>query len=239
MVRLTTVRFVGDVHGKLNKYFHRIRTVPYSIQLGDVGFKSEYNVIKNTDWLDSNYHKILGGNHDDYYEENGIFVNQTPHFLGDYGIHTVPDFGDIFFVRGGRSIDASIRAEGFDWFRQEEISYVQGLKALEFYKETKPNFVISHECPEEVIHLLQQDREERVKRKKKGPFFARIKTWNGMPILPSKTAFLLQGMFEFHQPKFWLFGHHHQSFNKVHNGTRFICLNELQYMDINSNFEII
>lgn len=238
MTRLTSVRFIGDVHGKLHKYLNRANGAKYSIQLGDVGFKEEYDYLRNAD-LDANFHKILGGNHDDYHEENGVFVNQTPHFLGDFGIHTIPDFGDIFFVRGGRSIDYSSRTEGYDWFRLEEMQHIQGLKALELYKETKPQLMISHECPEEAIHLLQEDRELKARRKKKGPYFYQVKTWNGMPILPSKTAFLLQGMFEIHQPKIWLFGHHHQSFNGVHNGTRFICLNELQYMDINENLEIL
>ena len=238
MTKFTTVRFVGDVHGKLHKYLNRVSAVPYSVQLGDVGFKREYDFLRETD-LNPNCHKILAGNHDDYQEENGYFVNQTSHFLGDFGIHAFPDFCEIFFVRGGRSIDASTRKEGIDWFRQEELSYNKGMEALEFYKKIKPEFVISHECPEEVIHLLQQVRELKAKRRKKGPYFYGIKTWNGLPILPSLTAILLQGMFEFHQPKIWLFGHHHQSFNKVHNGTRFICLNELQYMDINENLEIL
>lgn len=44
----------------------------------------------------------------------------------------------------------------------------------------------------------------------------------------SITRNLLQSMFEEHQPKLWLFGHHHRSKRKEINGTEFICVKELQ-----------
>ena len=229
-MRLPFVRFVGDVHGKLRGYFNRIADIKYSIQLGDMGFREEYQVLRANKWLDPTRHKILGGNHDDYLQENGLFVNQTEHFLGDSGIYLIPDFGKVFFVRGGRSIDSARRKEGRDWFRQEELNYKEGTEALVKYEEVKPELMISHECPEQVIHGMQLAREAKGKR---------IKTWGGLPILPSSTAMLLQGMFEVHQPKIWLFGHHHQSFNEVIQGTRFICLNELEYVDINTKLEIL
>jgi hypothetical protein len=34
-------------------------------------------------------------------------------------------------------------------------------------------------------------------------------------------------MFEAHQPKLWIHGHWHVSRNAEYNGTRFICLEEL------------
>lgn len=39
-------------------------------------------------------------------------------------------------------------------------------------------------------------------------------------------------MFEMHQPRIWLFGHWHFDFDGVIDGTRFICLGELSYRDL-------
>jgi Icc-related predicted phosphoesterase len=42
----------------------------------------------------------------------------------------------------------------------------------------------------------------------------------------------LHMMFQEHQPKLWVFGHHHQSKDVQINGTRFVCLNELETMTL-------
>ena len=45
---------------------------------------------------------------------------------------------------------------------------------------------------------------------------------------PSRTRQAFQAMFEAHQPDLWVFGHWHHSFDGVLDGTRFVCLNELE-----------
>jgi len=205
------LRFIGDVHGKQSQYTGIATKAVHSIQLGDVGF--DYKWIDRN--LPSDTHKILGGNHDNYTIVNGVFVEQTPHFLGDFGIYTVPEFGDIFYVRGGQSIDRKYRKEGVSWWPLEEITYDQATQALELYTQTKPSFVISHECPESLLDYVGMPREEAL-------------NWG---IRPSMTAKLLEQMFQFHQPKWWLFGHHHKDWNMEINGTNFCCLNELSYLD--------
>jgi hypothetical protein len=79
----------------------------------------------------------LGGNHDNYEEWEGRFIQQPAHFLGDFGVHKVPSFGEFFFLRGGYSIDKAYRKEGRDWWPGEEVSYSQGMKALEMYGDLK------------------------------------------------------------------------------------------------------
>ena len=164
------------------------------------------------------HHKILAGNHDNYEEKDGKFILQTPHFLGDFGVYTVPNYGDFFFVRGGYSIDWKYRKEGRDWWAKEQLSYSQGLEALKLYEAIKPNFVISHECPTSVIDLV-----------------AIGKTWNGEVIRPSSTAELLDQMWEIHKPKMWIFGHFHRDWTDLIEGTTFCCLDELNYMDFKKN----
>ena len=210
------LRFIGDVHGKQIKYIEIANRAVHSIQLGDVGF--DYTWILNN--LPSDNHKILGGNHDNYEVLDGKFHLQTPHFLGDFGVYTVPEFGEIFFVRGGYSIDRSFRREGQNWWPLEQITYKQGVDALELYSQTKPKFVISHECPSGLLDYVGMPKQEAL-------------NWG---IRPSMTANLLQSMFEFHQPLIWCHGHHHKSKFIIQENTTFISLGELAFIDFPKNF---
>lgn len=204
-----TLRVVGDVHGKIPQYIDIVQHSEYSIQVGDMGFN--YDAL-NT--LDPWHHKVIGGNHDNYAVLDGIFYKQTPHFLGDFGVHTVPNFGDVFFVRGASSIDKAQRTEGLDWWPDEQLSYEKMQAALDLYEQVRPSFVITHECPSTII-----------------AYVSGYKTWDGVEIRPSMTAQLLQVMWQVHNPKVWIFGHHHKSFQLTLEGTHFQCLAELEYAD--------
>jgi predicted phosphodiesterase len=204
------LRIIGDVHGKLEDYIQLASQAEYSIQLGDLGF--DYDPIKI---LNPIKHRVLGGNHDNYSVMDGVFHKQTSHFLGNYGVHNIPVVGDLFFVRGGHSIDKAQRTENYNWWTDEQISYSDGLKALDEYTKVKPDFMISHECPASVIEMV-----------------AGFKTWDGEEIRPSMTANLLEQMFDVHKPHLWIFGHHHKFFDMNVKGTRFICLPELACFDI-------
>jgi hypothetical protein len=212
------LRIIGDVHGKMEDYLVLADAAEYSVQVGDMGF--EYHAL--TRFLEPDKHKVLGGNHDNYEKVDGKFIFQTPHFLGDYGVHTIPGCCDFFFVRGGKSIDWKQRleweaaGEGRSWWSDEELSYGEGMKALEMYKEVKPEFVITHECPASLVELVSG-----------------AKTWDGVLLRPSLTANLLEAMWDAHQPKLWLFGHHHRDFFMNLRGTDFRCLKELGYVDLN------
>lgn len=207
------LRFIGDVHGFAKKYLELIPQAEFSIQLGDLSY--EYSFLNH---VDSSKHKVLAGNHDNYTSENGIFIHQTPHFLGDFGKLEIPFLSSIFFVRGARSIDASQRPCWIDYWKEEELSYAQGMQALDFYEKENPKIVISHECPESIIDYI-----------------SRGKTWNGELIRPSSTANLLQNMLEIHEPDLWVFGHHHINFDQKINNTRFVCVDILDVFDIEKN----
>jgi hypothetical protein len=72
--------------------------------------------------------------------------------------------------------------------------------------------MVTHDCPESIARNL----------------FLEMKI-----SFPSITRQALDGMLNIHRPNIWIFGHYHQSIDTVINGTRFICLNELEYKDIN------
>lgn len=195
----TNFRLIGDVHGHYRKYHQLLRKAQSTLQIGDFGF--EYTTLSA---VDARRHRIIGGNHDNYDE-----IGNWPHCLGDYGVHTVDGFGDIFFIRGGQSIDRHLRIEGISWWRAEELSMAECYAALAEYKRVKPNFVVSHECPRSVIPYVTES----------------------MLLIPSRTNQLLEQMFSAHKPARWIFGHFHKSWTKSIDGTLFTCLNELECLD--------
>lgn len=206
-----TLTLCGDVHGNIPAYIHLVKDSDYSIQLGDLGFNYKPSMFN----ISSEFHKVVAGNHDNYTLNEGVFIHQTAHFLGNFGVHVVPNIGSFFFVRGGQSIDRDERIIGINWWPEEELNYFQCANASKYYEEIKPDIVVSHECPKEII-----------------PFVSTIKRYKGRPIGESKTSLLLQNMIEIHRPRYWFFGHYHVSWSREIDGTQFRCLNELEIFNI-------
>jgi predicted phosphodiesterase len=204
------LRIIGDVHGKIGEYLALARESDMSLQVGDLGFN--YKMLHD---LPVDSHKVVAGNHDNYSVEDGRFFMQTAHFLGDFGIHNFAGIGDIFFVRGGRSIDRDQRTPMVDWWPEEELSADKRHEALLEYIRVKPDIVVTHECPASIIGHV-----------------SRISSWNGSPIEPSDTSRLLDSMMELHSPRLWFFGHFHKSWRCKLLGTEFICLDELESLDL-------
>ncbi len=204
-------RIIGDVHQKIKSYIEIAKQSEYSLQIGDLGY--DYKLLEE---LNPEHHKTFGGNHDNYSKsnENKYIHMQTGHWLGDYGIHKVPGFGEIFFIRGGRSIDWRYRIKGYDLFDEEELSNKEMMAALRMYEEVKPTYVFSHECPASIT-----------------PIAFGQKIWDGEILKPSRTSNLLEEMWIKHSPKNWIFGHHHRKWSEEIRGTKFLCIEELGYYD--------
>lgn len=193
------ITLIGDVHGKYKRYHEIIREKdrnPYTIQLGDFGFT--YQTLDN---VEPNRHKILGGNHDNYDRIVGY-----PHYLGDYGFASLNNIS-FFYYRGAYSIDRMYRTIGIDWWEQEQLKIEDFMKARDLYTEVKPDIVLTHDCPEEII-----------------PYLLPI----GSKVYQNTTSWALNELFNIHQPKIWRFGHYHLSWTMKVNGTEFKCLNELE-----------
>lgn len=135
---------IGDIHGKYEKY-HRILSRkeenPYTLQIGDFGFK--YETLKN---VDHTKHIIIPGNHDNY----DICYNY-PHFLYDYGYMVNFNGIDFFYYRGAYSIDRQYRTIGVDWWPEEQVSIDQFMKARELYGDIKPDIFLAHDCPDFMV----------------------------------------------------------------------------------------
>lgn len=206
---MSVVRFIGDVHGKFARYKKLIKKCDTSIQVGDMGvgfFRQDGSPDINPpyDTMSRGNHRFIRGNHDnpavcarhDFWIPDGTYEN------------------GMFFLGGAVSIDRAWRTEGYSWWSDEECSYVDLNKYIEFYAQVKPNIVVSHECPESIANQIMAA-------------FNKVKIDDA-----SRTRQALEQMLYLHQPKLWVFGHWHHSINFMHGQTRFRCLNELEYEDI-------
>ena len=193
---------IGDAHGQYDRYVKMARKRDHTVQIGDLGFK--YGCLEN---LDPENHKIVAGNHDNY-----SAIHEYPHYLGDWGSCTL-DGTEFFFLRGASSIDRHLRTIGIDWWSEEEIKIEAFMEAREFYREMKPRIVITHTCPDRVAPSFLDPR-----------YSYRVHM--------SRTGWMLDEIFNNHEPELWVFGHFHYSKSITEGRTKFVCLDELETLDI-------
>jgi len=194
------ISVIGDAHGKYDQYVKMARKRDFTVQIGDLGFK--YDCLKN---LDSDRHKLVGGNHDNY-----DIIGEWPHYLGDFGAASLGGV-DFFFYRGAYSIDRQYRTVGRDWWEQEQVGIEGFMKARELYREVKPRLILTHDCPETISPSLLP---------------------SGATIYQNTTGWALQELFNIHKPEMWVFGHYHVSKRMLVEGTEFVCLDELESIDL-------
>lgn len=202
------ITFIGDVHGQIDQLVSIVKICSVNnescICVGDLGFENAVDRIKHFLWMYFDMFYSVAGNHD-YYPIVKSY-NPAP-YLPNFNVFNC--IGQcctyqIFTVNGAESIDRHLRREGVDWFAEEELTYQEGLQAFDRYIEVKPEIVVSHDCPQKVMEKLFGYSEK------------------------SSTRQLLQAMFDEHKPELWIFGHHHKSIDVEIDGTRFICLAELE-----------
>jgi predicted phosphodiesterase len=188
---------------------------------GDVhGKVSEYKKI--LDKYPNDYHVQLGDFSFDYSILNDYDTRKVKLILGNHDNydkippHSLGDFGEVkldnmefFFVRGADSIDKQYRIEGVSWWRNEELTYEQLDECITLYERVKPYVVLSHTCPKFLISYL-----------------------GGQPQWGNKTENAMNQMWSIHQPYLWVHGHYHQSKVTQIENTKFVCLDELETMEI-------
>jgi predicted phosphodiesterase len=206
------MRFIGDVHGRYSSYKKIISQVSESIQVGDmgVGFLSHTNgkYLANPPHAKMVKHnaRFIRGNHD-----NPEVCKKHSQYIPDGFIEST-DKNTIMYVGGALSIDKDYRIEDVSWWKDEEISYIELMSIIDTYVPVAPDIMITHEAPELIAEQL----------------FSK----GGKLTFPSRTRQAFQIMWELHKPKLWIFGHWHLHKDSVIDDCRFICLAELQYIDL-------
>lgn len=206
-------RLIGDVHGKYKQYSRIISECKSSIQVGDmgVGFRRVGSAFDGQPYANPPYDKMVAGDH------RFIRGNHDNPNVCDAHTQYIPDGtieSGVMFIGGALSVDREYRTEGYDWWADEELSAVELHQMVDLYQLMKPHTMITHECPESVAEVMMA-----LSGRRKLDF-------------PSRTRQAFQSMFEIHQPARWCFGHWHMSFDGVIDGTRFVCLAELEWKDI-------
>jgi Calcineurin-like phosphoesterase len=194
------LRLFGDIHGNTDYWKKNLKSGIPNIVLGDVGVGFNKNIDVNIPTAQENAW-FIRGNHDNP-EKCQIYLN----YLGDYGYH---EGWNLFYIGGAWSIDQEHRIPFVSWWPNEELTFNQMEDCLELYKNIKPRYVISHECPSEVSKSLYGSRH--------------INTFTGT---------FLDILISTHEPEFWYFGHHHASFKGKVGNTLFQCIDVKEFIDI-------
>ena len=202
------VRFIGDIHGAYLPYLSVIEPVKETVQVGDfgLGFGTRGDP-KYVDSLFTEYegkHRYIRGNHD-----SPSHCKQSSHWIQD---GTVED--NTMFVGGAASIDRAWRTEGLNWWADEELSIAQLNDLVYLYDTVKPDIMVTHDCPEFLANEVM------------------IPLVNGIKNFPSVTRQAFDSMFSLRKPEIWIFGHWHHPLDYMYRGTRFICIPEHGYIDL-------
>lgn len=228
---MNTLRVIGDVHAQIEvddllkrggrPYLELIAGAEYSVQIGDMGDGLAYDQLRAH--VDPARHRFFPGNHDHY-------DRLPPHALGDFGLVS---FGGVefFFVRGAESSDREKlvrlgRELGKTlWHEQEQLTAEQMQVAEQAYWAARPNIMLTHDAPTEIARTvwstIPPDRRA-------GEIFR-----------PSRTNQFLARLFEIHEPRLWLFGHHHRDWRERVGSTLFVCVGELSVVEISAEAQIL
>lgn len=207
-------RLIGDIHGRVYDYqSYAIRDFKGpTIQVGDfgVGFAGSYWHDELAEWQSNNpQHRFIRGNHD-----NLAKCKLMPGYIPDGMIEN-----DVMFIGGAYSIDAALRTEGVDWWRDEELSVAELSMLVDIYASVKPRVMITHDGPTDVTEQMFIKSGLAI-----GRFSAKK--------INTRTGQALQAMFDIHQPDEWYLGHWHHTMAYKYGRTMFQCIGELDYVDV-------
>jgi predicted phosphohydrolase len=207
------MRFIGDIHGKLESYFPIAMGADESVQIGDfgIGFQDDWGAWQDDRakaFFENNPgHKFIRGNHD-----NPSVCATMPGWLPDGSYDAVKD---IMYIGGALSIDRGDRLIGVDWWENEELGVEDFERIFEDYARIKPSAVVTHDVPHNIAGEM---------------FFGPLSNYKCQT--RTRTGSYLQMMFEEHAPDLWIFGHWHETRHHKHGTTDFVCLGELVYIDL-------
>lgn len=202
------MKFIGDVHGKFSRYREIIREHKNTIQVGDMGVgfyrwpHGEASQNPPYDAMVASNAMFIRGNHD-----NPHTCKAHTQWIADGLVWSTEKGNSVMFIGGGLSIDKAFRVEGYSWWADEELSTQAMMTITDIYLTEKPDVMVTHECPAVHVDRLH-DSHHRLDN--------------------SKTTQWFQSLWAQHQPKLWIHGHHHISAENDINGTKFVCLAELE-----------
>lgn len=197
------ITVIGDVHDMFNEYVSIVQDSEYTIQLGDFGNKHTWNLLDSNN-IDSNKHKVLAGNNDDYNT-----CKRSPFYMGEFGLCQL-DNRPIFYIRGGYSFS---RKSSY----LEELNFTQMIGCAELYRRIKPSIIVSHVPPTCVNRDIFSEIDQQL-----------LKNFGLNDDFLENTCRLGEYLLSIHRPKLWVFGHLHTSYHNTILGTEFVGLDKLE-----------
>jgi len=214
-----TILYVGDLHGDLNamKDIDQRATndgVAAIVQVGDFGFlwKTKGRLTDFDEYLYSRQSNIplytCGGNHENYdnWDRQLVLPNDCYTTLASnvFWMHRgsclVIDGKKHLFLGGAQSTDKHLRVEGKTWWKQEMPTYQDLLMFSEALEVEKPDFVVTHDGPQDVVREMGFDWDSNLSRDLQG-------------ILDNSN----------HSPAKWYFGHYHTWQMNYFGNSGFYC----------------
>jgi hypothetical protein len=248
IVTMNQIAILGDVHSDwtsldivLKDVFEKgITTI---IQVGDFGYawpkvspwqpnvNRHHNVM---DWRDGGTGNLdpsikmfwLDGNHENFDvldEDGGAWaypyweycprgtIKEFPEILGD---------AEIMLFGGATSVDKASRVPHLYWWPQENITYMQVMKAQQAACDRNIKAMFTHEHPDCVDYY---------KHVKGNAHFGSL----AIKEMSRSDRVALQVLKETINPEFWFFGHHHRFANGTVDGLRWACapvISSYQYL---------
>ena len=255
---MSIVRIIGDVHGKIGPYTHLIKDVEYSIQVGDLGFDAEYDLLTGkispdvyfqrksaiNDMIRANdpitdvndgyrmwsTDEELMDSHRKYTCNLALPINYAKHRM-ICGNHDNPSYGDFKGYVGSLGDYGETNLGGLDFF------FLRGARS--FDRSRRIQNVDWFE--DEEMTTGQMNRAFEAYADSHAEVFishcapsdiVQYYTKNGARG-DEKTTIDLQHFRDFKSPAIWFFGHYHRN-NVVidtNEKTIYLCLPELGYFD--------
>ena len=200
------VLVLGDLHNEfkeLNKLISKKRP-DIVICCGDFGYWPKWSGALKLSDIKPQGAKIywIDGNHDDHWsirDREKDELEKDIIYMPRGSTMKLDDGRNILFMGGAYSIDKHLRTEGWDWFREETISYAD----MENLPDEEVDIFITHTCPEElVLDLLSKYPEKGLE--------------------PSNRA--LTELRKIYKPDLWIFGHWHHYREGTLFGTKWYAL---------------
>ena len=221
--------FIGDIHGQFKNFLELLKERNFQnetlLQVGDFGIgfypiDQEYHHLnKINSWLmnNNNLLYVIRGNHDNpNYFTNSPFVFSNIKFLKDFEIINV-DGKSILCVGGAISIDRTMRREGVDYWKDEELPHIIP-DISQIYDGKSIDIVCTHNCPTfvwptelaPIIYKFSTNDKTLLKdlvdeRKRLDLLYEKVKDFNG------------------YAPKHWVYGHMHNTKKTVYEDMTFQC----------------
>jgi hypothetical protein len=225
---MKTILFVGDSHGKFDKFNAAVSSaltelksrnvkVDEVVSVGDFGFWPRARLVPNYKRPDSIDVPVLfiDGNHEDH---KILAETKFPNDEWDCSHIKRGTFEDgILYMGGATSIDKSQRIPGWDWFEEENISY------RDFYHAVGELEAASKACALICAHDTIIDAYPQLINSNKSP---------GEKINDPNAQALLE-LVKIARPKTYVHGHHHTFSRYDALGTHFVSLDRCDRKDVN------